>query len=104
FTGGKRRSTIRVLDGVDDSLRAAVVGEAQRHGGGGEGVGRIGDADALIRQKVEQFVFLDGAAERGAELIAIQERIFLSDGGRGIVEERRRVKDAVLELLVNFAV
>ncbi len=88
---------------LSNALRAAVVGERERHRGFLGGIGRVGDADSLIGEEVEQLVLLDGAAERGAELIAVQE---MGPFGmrRGIVEERRGVHVAVLELFVDLAV
>ncbi len=41
-------------------------------------IGSVGDAHALVGEEVEQLVLLDGAAERGAELIAVQERHLLA--------------------------
>ena len=53
------------------ALRSLVRRERNRDFLGG--IGGIGDADALVGEEVEQLVLLDGAAERGAELIAVQE-------------------------------
>ena len=69
------------LDGVSDSLGAAVVGQTERHRrvlGGGR---CVGDANSLIGEEVEELILLDGPAERRAELIAIQEGTFVAMAG-----------------------
>ena len=101
---GRDGGAVGAVNGIDDTLRAAIVGEGERHGGRAGGQGSVRDAHALIGEEVEQFVLLDGAAERCAELIAIQERHLLGNDGRGVVKERRGVHDAVLKLLVDLAV
>ena len=102
--GGRDGFSVRALDGVHDALRAAVVGESERHGGGLRGDRPIGDADALIRQEIKQLVFLNRPAQRSAELVAGEEGHFVDNGRGCVVEERRSVHVAVLELFVDFAV
>ena len=99
---GRKRLSEGTLDGVDDSLRAAVVGESERNRDLLSGIGRVGDADSLIGKEVEKLVLLDGAAECGAELVPVQE-IGRQDR-RSVVEERLGIHVAVLELLIDFAV
>ena len=92
------------LDGVNNTLGAAVIGEPQRHSGVLGGVAGVRDAYALVGEKVEELVFLDGSAHGRAELIACEERYLSRDGRRSVVEERRGVHGAVLEILVCSAV
>ena len=59
---------------------------------------------ALVGDEVKKLVLFDGTADRAPELVTVQERHLLGDGGRGIVEKRRGVHGAVLELLEHRAV
>ena len=59
------------IDRVGDALRAAVIGQAERHRHVFCGSLLVGDANTLVGEEVEQLVLFDRTAERGAKLVAI---------------------------------
>ncbi|SRR5260370_26052782 len=71
---GREGLAVSGLDSVDDALGTAIVGERKRDGRVLDGIRCVGDAHTLIRSEIEELVFLDGAAQSGSELVAVQER------------------------------
>ena len=70
----RHRSVPTAIGDGGQRLRAAIVGQPDRHVQEGVADLRIADVQVLIGQKSEQLVFDDGAADDSAQGVAVQLR------------------------------